>query len=132
MSSPSDDAVGALKAHYERWQVGDWSDGAIFDRYAVLVFPDPTPRPLYGAEAMRNYTRRFLEGWEDIRIEADSVREIGDTFVVGVRLIGTGRGSGLSTQDRAFHVWTFRGAKAIRLEFFSRESDALEAAGISE
>ena len=132
MSSPSDDALGALKAHYERWRAGDWTDGSIFDRYAVGVFPDPTPYPQYGAEAMRAYMRRFLEGWRDIRIEADSFREIGDTFVVGVRLIGTGRGSGLSTQDRAFHVWTFRGAKAIRLEFFSRESDALEAASLSE
>jgi len=65
-------------------------------------------------------------------IEADSFRQAGDTFVVGVRLIGTGSESGLSAQDRAFHVWTFRGQKAIRLEFFSRESDALEAAGLSE
>jgi hypothetical protein len=76
--------------------------------------------------------RRFLEGWKDIRIEADSFREIGDTYVVGAHLIGTGRESGLSTQDRVFHVWSFRGAQAIRLEFFSREGDALEAAGLSE
>ena len=81
---------------------------------------------------MRAYMRRFLEGWKDIRIEAESFREIGDTFVVSVQLIGTGRESGLSTQERNVHVWTFRGAKAIRLEFFSRESEALEAAGLSE
>ena len=130
--SHSGDALSALKAHYARWQVGDWTDGSIFDRYAVGVFPDPTPNPQYGIEAMSAYMRRFLEGWKDIRIEADRFHGIGDTFVVDVRLVGTGRESGLSTQDRAFHVWTFRGPKAIRLEFFSRESEALEAAGLSE
>jgi ketosteroid isomerase-like protein len=131
MSRPPIGALNELKANYSRWQVGDWTDGSIFDPYAVGVFPDPSPHPQYGREAMRAYMRRFLEGWKDIRIEAESIRAIGDTFLVEVYLIGTGRESGLSTQDRAFHVWTFRGAKAIRLEFFSRESDALEAAGLS-
>jgi hypothetical protein len=131
MSRPSAEALDALKAHYTRWQVGDWTDGSIFDAYAVGVFPDPTPHPQYGREAMRTYMRRFLEGWKDIRIEADSFRSIGDTFLVEVQLIGTGRESGLSTQDRAFHVWTFRGTKAVRLDFFSRESDARQAAGLS-
>ena len=130
MSSPSHDA---LEAHYGRWQLGDWTDGSIFDPYAVGVFPDPSPHPQYGIEAMAEYMRRFLEGWKDIRVEDHSILgEVRDTVVVEALLVGTGRESGLSTQDRVFHVWTFRGAKAIRLEFFSRESDALEAAGLSE
>ncbi|MDQ3571425.1 MAG: hypothetical protein M3383_01030 [Actinomycetota bacterium] len=132
MSSSSEEALDALKAHYSRWQLGDWTDGSIFDPFAVGVFPDPTPHPQYGIEAMSDYMRRFLEGWKSIRVEAGTFRAIGDTFLVEAHLIGTGRESGLSMQDRVFHAWTFRGGKAIRVEFFSRESDALEAVGLSE
>ncbi len=128
----SQEVLDALKAHYERWAVGDWSDGSIFDPFAVGVFPDPTPRPHYGIAAMSDYWRRFLEGWDDIRMGAESYRQVGDSFVVGVHRTATGSASGLSLEDRVFHVWTFRAGKAIRMELFDGEAEALEAAGLSE
>jgi ketosteroid isomerase-like protein len=124
--------VDALKGVYERWAAGDWSDNSIFDPHAVGVFPDPTPRALYGVNALADYMRRFLESWEDVRMEATEYREAGDSFVVGVHRVATGTGSGIQLEDRAYHVWTFRGPRAIRLEVFDRESEALEAAGLSE
>lgn len=125
MTEPSGDAFNSLKAHYRRWEAGDWTDGSIFDRHAVGIFPDPTPRPQYGREALSQYMRRFLEGWKDISIEAESFQAIGDSFLVVIRRRGIGRRSGVPIDDRAFHLWTFRGTKAIRLELFERESDAL-------
>ena len=129
MAEVSSGALDALKAHYRRLEVGDWRDTSIFDPYAVLVFPDPAPTPTYGLEAMRDYTRRFLASWEDFRIEPDRFEAFGDTFVVRVRLIGTGSGGRVPLDEgaRAYHVWTFRGTKVVRLEAFFRESDALEA-----
>ena len=124
--------LDALKRFYERWAVGDWTDTSIFDRYAVGVMPDPTPQPHYGLEAMGKYWRRFLEGWDDIRMRATEYRQAGDSFVVSVRRLASGSGSGVEVADQAFHVWTFRGERAIRIEVFEREDEALEAAGLSE
>ena len=128
----SQENVETLKAFYGRWAAGDWSDDSIFDPHVVGVFPDPTPQAHYGLNALADYMRRFLESWHDLRMEATDYREAGDTFVVRVHRAATGRGSGLQLEDHAFHVWTFRGRRAIRLEVFDHESEALEAAGLEE
>jgi hypothetical protein len=48
----SQENLDTLKGVYERWAAGDWSDNSIFDRHAVGVFPDPTPRAHYGLNAL--------------------------------------------------------------------------------
>ncbi len=128
----SQENLDALKRHYQRWAIGDWTDASIFDPQVVGVFPDPSPRALYGLEALGKYWRSFLESWNDIRMEATKYREAEGSFVVWVHRSGTGSGSGIRIEDEALHVWTFRGTRAIRMEVFERESDALEAAGLSE
>jgi ketosteroid isomerase-like protein len=128
----SEENLDAVKAAYERWAVGDWSDNSIFDPHAVGVLPDPTPEAHYGLNALADYMRRTLESWDDLRVEGTDYREAGDSVVVRIHRVATGRGSGLQVDDYAFHVWTFRGRRAIRLELFERESEALEAAGLRE
>jgi ketosteroid isomerase-like protein len=128
----SQENLNTLRGLYERWAAGDWTDNSIFDPDVVGVFPDPSPQAHYGLNALAGYMRRFLESWDDMRMEATDYREAGDTFVVRVRRSATGTGSGVPLEDHAFHVWTFRGQKAIRMELFDRESEALEAAGLRE
>jgi SnoaL-like protein len=94
----SEENLDALKSFYERWAAGDWSDASIFDPYAVGVFPDPTPRAHYGLNAMADYMRRFLESWDDMRMEGTDYREAGDSFVVRVHRAATGRGSGVQLE----------------------------------
>ncbi len=83
-------------------------------------------------EALSEYMRRFLESWDDLRMEATDYRAAGDSFVVQVHRIAAGKRSGVPLEDRTFHVWTFRGGVVIRVEVFDRESDALEAVGLRE
>jgi ketosteroid isomerase-like protein len=128
----SEENLDAVKAVYERWAVGNWSDNSIFDPHAVGVLPDPTPEAHYGLNALADYMRRFLESWDDVRMEGTDYREAGDSVVVRIHRVATGCGSGLQVDDYAYHVWTFRGRRAIRLDGFERESEALEAAGLPE
>ena len=128
----SQENLDALRENYRRWAAGNWTDASLFDRYAVGVFPDPTPRPLYGKEALAAYMRGFLGSWDYIRMEATRYMSAGDSFVVSVRRVARGKGSGLELEDQAFHVWTFRRTSAIRLEVFDREAEALAAVGLSE
>ena len=127
----SQENLAELKRLYARWAAGDWTDASIFDPFAVGVMPDPAPRPQYGREALAEYWRRFLEGWDGFRVEATGYREAENTILVTVRRFGSGTGSGVEIEDQAVHVWTFRGAKVVRMEVFTNEDDALEAAGLS-
>jgi ketosteroid isomerase-like protein len=128
----SQENLNALKGLYERWRRETGPITRYSTPYAVGVFPDPTPRAHYGLNALADYVRRFLESWDDVHMEGTDYREAGDSFVVRIHRVAKGRGSGIQLEDDAFHVWTFRGRRAIRVEVFDRESEALEAAGLSE
>ena len=82
--------------------------------------------------ALADYIRRFLESWDDVRMEGVDYREASDSFVVRMHRVAMGRSSGVQIDDHAFHVWTFRGRRAIRVEAFDRESEALEAVGLRD
>ncbi len=127
--------LDALKRVYSGWAAGDmWAEAVIYDPLVVYVSQanEPNPGPHYGVEAFTAYTKGFMEIWDDWRIEAIEYREAGDTFVVEIRRTAVGKGSGLPVDDHAFHVWTFRAARVIRLEVFEREEEALQAAGLRE
>ena len=129
----SQENLDALQRLYQGWAAGDvYAEPSLYDPHVVGVFPDPIPGPQYGLEALSNYMGRFLESWDNWRIEATGYREAGDSFVVQVHRSGVGKGSGMAVDDHAFHVWTFRGGRVIRIEAFEREAAALEAAGLSE
>lgn len=131
----SPENLDALRRAYEGWARGDlWAEASLYDPHVVYLSQagDPDPGPHYGLEAFTDYARRFLGSWKDWRIEASEYREAGDSIVVRIRRFGVGSASHLPVEDQAFHVWTFRGPKAIRLEVFEREVQALEAVGLPD
>jgi ketosteroid isomerase-like protein len=135
----SQEDVERLRRIYAAWAEGDfWAGASLYDPYVVYVShgskggPDPDHGPHYGLEAMTAYMRRVLDSWESWRIAAIDFREAGDTVVVRARRTGVGKRSHVPVEDEAFHVWTFRGGKVIRMEVFADEAEALEAAGLSE
>jgi ketosteroid isomerase-like protein len=129
----SEQNVEALKRVYAGWGRGDFSvEESLFDPYMVGVYPDPEPIPQYGLEAVREYMRQFGRTFDDMRFEATRFRAASGTVVVDVRRFGIGRQSGVTLEDKVFHVCTFRGGRIIRIDVFDREGQALEAAGLSE
>jgi ketosteroid isomerase-like protein len=127
--------LDALQRIYQGWAAGEiWAEAALYDPHVVYISQagDPSPGPHYGLEAFTAYTRSFLESWDEWRIEGTDYREVGDSFVVQIRRTAVGKGSGVPIEDHAFHVWTFRGGRVIRLEVFERESEALDAVGLPE
>ncbi len=130
----SQENVEIVRAVYERWSEGDFSTADLFDPHVVFVlrpeFPDAGA--YLGAQAVATYMRGFLEPWRHLTIEAEEVIAAGDSVLVGVRQHGVGSTSGVPTEFRYFHLWSFRGPKVIRLESFRERAEALEAAGLSE
>jgi ketosteroid isomerase-like protein len=131
----SETNVRAVEGVYERWSQGDFRASIdVLDPLVLLVmrpeFPDAGT--YLGLDRLRDYTRGFLEPWTRITIAAEEITEAGDTVVVAVRQSGIGGGSGAPAELRYFHVWSFRGGKAIRLETFRERAEALEAAGLRD
>jgi ketosteroid isomerase-like protein len=131
----SQENLQRLQRMYEAWAAGQiWAPDGFYDPCLVYVSQanDPDPGPHYGVEAFIGYARRFLESWDNWRMEALEYREAGDSFVVRTHRSAHGRTSGAPIDDEAFHVWTFRGQTVIRLEVFTHKADALAAVGLSE
>ena len=131
----SQENLEVVRSIYREWEAGNARvDTSVYDPFFVLVSQptDPDRGPHYGLEMANEYYRRFLSSWGAWRIEADEYRQAGDSVVVKTRRFGTGRSSGAALDDEAFHVWTLRGGKVIRLDVFGEESEALEAVGLSE
>src|SRR5688500_17730795 len=61
----------------------------------------------------------FRESCEQARIEIKQIEESDDLVAVVVGLEARGRGSGLQTEIRQSHLWTFRNGKATRFQWFS-------------
>jgi ketosteroid isomerase-like protein len=128
------DRVETVRSVYEGWGRGDFRAGTdLWDKHAILVmrpqFPDAGT--YMGPEGIAEYTRGFLEPWTSITIEAEEIIPAGDSVVVAVLQRGEGDASGAFTEFRYFHLWTFRGDKAIRFESIRERDEAFEAAGLS-
>ena len=127
--------VEAVRGIYDGWSQGDFGASIdVLDPLALFVVPPefPDTGTYLGVEAVRSYTRGFLESWTRITIEAEQFTDAGESVVVAVRQSGVGAESGAVTELRYIHVWSFRGGKVIRLELFRERPDALEAVGLVE
>jgi ketosteroid isomerase-like protein len=117
----------------EKWASGDFGVGvADFDPHVMIVVP-----PVFlesgvyvGPDGIGKYTRRFLEQYERVTIEARRLQVAGDTILAEVVQQGTGRASGIDMHSRYFILFTFRGGRIVRMESVQEESDALDAAGL--
>jgi ketosteroid isomerase-like protein len=132
----SQENAARVRQLYDAWAKGDfWADASLYDPYFVYIGQrpeDPDHGPHYGVEAVTAYQRRVLDHWESLRFVATDFREAGDSVIVRVRRGGVSKIGQVPVEDEAFHVWTLRGGRAIRLEVFAGEHEALEAVGLSE
>ena len=123
-----------------RWIDSEWRTGNLragidlYDRWVLFIPLEDLPYadPQLGAESVKQWMRRWLEGWANFTIAADELIDAGDSVVVGVRQRAEGHESGTPAEIRYFEVWTFRGGKVISREQFRERGEALEAVGLRE
>jgi len=129
----SQENVETVEAVYANWSQGEFRTLSHFDPQAVLVLHSPLPDAgdYPGVEAIKKYTRDFLEPWSELTISADEITEAGDRVLVSVIQRGVGGGSGIATELRYFHVWSLRDGRVVRLESIQDEAQAHEAAGVA-
>ena len=87
--------------------------------------------PHRGRDACFQHLAEILED-ADLHAQPQEFIDAGDRVVVGVRLVGRGRTSGVAFEEHEFHVFTLRGGKVTETREYRRRTEALEAAGLTE
>jgi ketosteroid isomerase-like protein len=128
----SEENVDAVRQACAAWERGEWDASAeLFDPdlevvYSTSAFPDAgTYR---GGRVVLNAWRRWLEAWDEFRMEFVDVIEAGDHIVALNRLRGRGKESG-ATVDAEVGVIFDCDRGIIRRMVFCDRQEALEAAG---
>ena len=132
----SQENVNTVRAVYEEWGKGNFRAGVdLYDPLVLFVAHPNMPEAGHylGIDDIQRFFRGYLNPWENLTFAADEqLIETQNSVVVAVHQQGIGRESGIPTEIRFFHVWTFRGRAVIRLETFPDRAEALEAVGLSE
>jgi ketosteroid isomerase-like protein len=135
--SPNLDLVRSI---YAAWERGDFSstDWA-FDpevEFARLGRPDfaigEQLGEWRGLGEMRVALLDWMRSWENIRIEAERVDDLGDRVLVLSRQSGRGKRSGVPLDFEYGDIFTIRNGKIVRWELYLERADALAAAALSE
>jgi ketosteroid isomerase-like protein len=121
--------VGAI---YERWARGDFSDASWADPEIEFVLEDgPTPGTWRGARAMSSTWGEMLGAFQELRAEAEEIREI-DAERVMVLTTNKGRGTSSGVElgpmgTRGANVFDIRDGKVVRLALYWNRDRCPEA-----
>lgn len=123
--------IEAIKLTYEA--VGRGSFEGMLD----IVDPDvvirdrpesPDPRTYHGHDGVRQALEASDESFEKFELHPEEFIAEGDYVIVVLTMRGTGRGSGVTVEDRIAHQWRIRDGKAVELQVYSDPDDAVRDA----
>ena len=72
------------------------------------------------------------EVWAEWRFEPERYLDTGSTVVVLARLIGEARASEVHLERKVAHVWTLEEGRAIGIQVYLDQDEALQATGLSD
>jgi ketosteroid isomerase-like protein len=130
----SEENVEIVRGAWEAWERGDW------ERMYALYHPDivwdasalqgPITGVYQGHDGVRQYFHEWLESFETHEARAERFIDAGDDVIVGLRLRGRGKTSGVEVEMARCNVYRIRAGLAIRVDLFETEAEALQAVGL--
>jgi ketosteroid isomerase-like protein len=94
---------------------------------AFRAFPADEIAVQHGHDGMREWWDTLLTVFPDMQMTPLQVLDFGDDFVVHVRNVGKGAGSGVAVDEPVWTAITVASSKAVRWASFRTEAEALEA-----
>ncbi len=133
----SKDNVEIVRALWEAWSRGDTE--ALFEFYDPEVEWDmthsyvPDMGVFHGHDGIREFFREWRQFFAEYRAEAEQFIGADENVMVRVRQGGRGRVSSVDVEMPPYwQVYRLREGRAVRVEFYRDEADALEAVGLRE
>ena len=115
---------GALDEALASWAtdaVLDWSNSHGLEPVVVR-----------GRNEIRAYMERFLEAFEEVRIELEDIFEAEEGVVIAENLAYLRGRDGIEVTARSAWVITLQNGRQTSLTLYQSKADALEAAGLSK
>ncbi|MQA74223.1 MAG: hypothetical protein GEU88_07780 [Solirubrobacterales bacterium] len=84
-----------------------------------------------GPDGFREWIADWAQAWESFVIQPEEYLAAADKVVAVVRVSARGKGSGVPVERLDGMVWTVRGGKAVRLDYYGSRVEALESVGLS-
>ena len=106
-----------IEADYSESPYGDLTGGTLIYR---------------GHEGMRRLAQDWNDAWATVEYDLVELIDAGPHVIAAVTYRGRGRSSGVEVERTDYPVWTIRDGKVVKVVWFRRREDALEAAGLSE
>ncbi len=91
----------------------------------------PGAETYHGPDGALRAIDKWFEVWEWMHIDVEDIVDAGDRVLVKLHQRAKGRGSAIEVEIRSFNVYTFRGGRITRIELFTDEEPAVEAAGLA-
>jgi ketosteroid isomerase-like protein len=125
-----------VRSLYAAWERGDWSSAEWAKPEIEFVGADgPDGISVRGIEQLGEAWAKFLDAWEDYRVEAEEYRELDDERVlVLIRIGGRGKASGLEVgqiRGEAANLLHLRDGKVTRLVLYWNRERALADVGLA-
>jgi ketosteroid isomerase-like protein len=123
--------VEAMKRGYATAGQGD------LDAMLDIIDPDivlrdrpesPDPRTYHGYEGVRKSLESSDETFDRFELQPEEFIAEGDYVIVVLRMRGTGRGSGITVEERIAHQWKIRDGRAVAMQVYSDPEDAVRDA----
>jgi ketosteroid isomerase-like protein len=130
----SQENVEIVRAAYEAYERGDLA-GMLKDAdpEQVIYRPDPDGRTYRGPEGFLQAFIDWTEGFDEFRANVGEFIDANDSqVIVRVHQHAVGAQSGVPIEADFWFVHTITDRKIVRLDMYSREAQALEAAGLRE
>lgn len=92
----------------------------------------PEQQVYEGVDGARAFLRDWTDAWEDWVLELEALHDAGGNVVALVCQRGRSKAVGMPVENHLAQVWTLRDGKQSRMDMYSDQAEALEAAGLSE
>ena len=129
---PQNRDIEVIRRVYSRWERGDFTSWEAFaDDYVWKAVDALEPGEYTGTAEVSASWRSWLQPWDGFSIEAEGiVAGSNGRYVVMQLFRGTGRTSGVESEERSAAVVTMRDGLIVRMEGFWDRAAALRAAGV--
>jgi ketosteroid isomerase-like protein len=133
----SQETVEIVRKHIDAYRRNDASATVSFLDPHVVFDPSRVgvldSEAAYGREAVIQTVRRYIGAFEDYDYEVERLTDLGSGAVVAVVTEkGRGKGSGVPVERSYANLYTVIDGQITRVTAFPTETEALEAAGLSE
>jgi ketosteroid isomerase-like protein len=125
--------VETLRGLYEDWARGDYSRSDVFASDIELSIEDDFPDIMIepGYQGFLSAMRMWLSSWEDFKVVADELIDLGEQVVAVVHWHGVSKYSGHPVERTGAHLWRMRDDRAVSLKLCRDRAEAFVAASVA-